>query len=105
MEDACTSTEGKMRFLLLSGAALIALAGSPADAQSGDPILDRLNALEARVQQLEARNAELERQAAARTPAPAAETPAPKTVQFGWVPTISDGKGDFTFKPRGVIDV
>src|SRR3954470_11717305 len=98
MEDACTSTEGKMRFLLLSGAALIALAGSPADAQSGDPILDRLNALEARVQQLEAANPELERQAAAARTQPV-EPPAPKTVQFGWVPTLSDDKGDFTFKP------
>jgi phosphate-selective porin OprO and OprP len=102
-----------MRFLLLSGAALIALAGSPVHAQAGpasppatgDPILDRLNALEARVQQLEARNAELERQAAARNPAQPADTPAPKAVQFGWVPTLSDPKGDFTFKPRGVIDV
>ncbi len=30
---------------------------------TGDPVLDRLNALEARIQQLEARNAELEQQA------------------------------------------
>jgi phosphate-selective porin OprO/OprP len=102
-----------MRFLLLTGAALIALAASPALAQAGpaaaattgDPVLDRLNALEARVQQLEARNAELERQAAATlTRVEADEKRDAKDVQFGWGPTFADDKGDFTFKPRGVIE-
>lgn len=97
-----------MRFLLMTGAALIALAGAPALAQAptGDPIVDRLNALEARVKQLEARNAELEQQAAAAPPRveAAREPKEAGPIQFGWVPTLSDGKGDFTFKPRGVID-
>ena len=100
-----------MRFLLLTGTALIALAGSPAFAQepapasTGDPVIDRLNALEARVKQLEARNAQLEQQAAAtQTRVEAAEKRESKQVQFGFAPTISDDKGDFTFKPRGVIE-
>jgi phosphate-selective porin OprO/OprP len=100
-----------MRLLLLTGTALIASAGSPADAQepappsTGDVILDRLNALEARVKLLEARNAELERQAAAaRTRVEAAEKRETGQVHFGWAPTLSDDKGDFTFKPRGVIE-
>ncbi|HET9640894.1 MAG TPA: porin [Allosphingosinicella sp.] len=95
-----------MRLLL---PALIALAGSPAFAQdrapTGDPVLDRLNALEARVKQLEARNAQLEEQAAAtRGRVEAAEKREAKQVQFGFAPTLSDDKGDFTFKPRGVIE-
>jgi phosphate-selective porin OprO/OprP len=95
-----------MRFLLLTGTALVALIGSPAFAQA-DPsaIIDRLEALEARVKQLEARNAELEQQAAAtETRVEAAEKSEAKQVKFGWAPTLSDDKGDFTFKPRGVID-
>src|SRR5688500_9612012 len=100
-----------MRFPLLAGTALAALAGVPAYAQepappaTGDPIVDRLNALEARVKQLEARNAELEQQAAATaTRVEAAEKREAKQVQFGFAPTLSDEKGDFTFKPRGVIE-
>ena len=27
-----------------------------------------------------------------------------KAVQFGWAPTFSDPAGNFTFKPRGVIE-
>jgi phosphate-selective porin OprO/OprP len=98
-----------MRFLLLTGTTLLALAGSPTRAQApastGDPVIDRLNALEARVRQLEARNAELEQQAASTQPrVEAAEPKKAKQVQFGWAPTLSDEKGDFTFKPRGVIE-
>jgi phosphate-selective porin OprO/OprP len=99
--------EDQMRFLFATCIALV--AASPALAQepapTGDPILDRLNALEARVKQLEARNAELERQAVAtRTRVEAADKREAKQVQFGWAPTLSDDKGDFTFKPRGVIE-
>ncbi|HEX8448923.1 MAG TPA: porin [Allosphingosinicella sp.] len=100
-----------MRFLLLTGTALIALAASPASAQetppapTGDAVLDRLNALEARVKQLEARNAQLEQQAAAtQARVETAEKREAKQVQFGFAPTLSDDKGEFTFKPRGVID-
>ena len=99
-----------MRFLLLTGTALIALAGSPAHAQepapTGDPVLDRLNALEARVKQLEARNAELEQQAElnqARLRVGRDRAP-PRPVQFSWAPTLSEPTGNFTFKPRGVIE-
>jgi phosphate-selective porin OprO/OprP len=99
-----------MRFPLLTGAAFFALAAGPAYSQdatqsTGDAVLDRLNALEARVRQLETRNAELERQAAqTKARVEADETRAGKAVQFSWAPTLADSKGDFTFKPRGVID-
>lgn len=100
-----------MRSLLLTATVFATLVGSPAFAQTpspavtGDPILDRLNALEARVKQLEARNAELEQQAeATETRVEAAEKRETRQVQFAWAPTLSDDKGDFTFKPRGVIE-
>lgn len=136
-----------MRYLLLAGASLLAFAPFSAAAQdgaatTGDAVLDRLNALEARVKQLEARNAELERQArqgaaqpgpaapppaasaaankipasAAAPQAPAGDAPAQaaakpaadakaRPVQFGgWAPTFSDESGNFTFKPRGVVE-
>ena len=75
-------------------------------APTGDPVLDRLNALDARVRQLEARNAQLEEQAALnQTRLQSVEVRSSKVVQFGWVPTISEPTGAFTFKPRGVVDV
>jgi phosphate-selective porin OprO/OprP len=123
-----------MRILLLAGASMLAL-GSPALAQqttppaatdsspldtlvpaddqpkpaapapTGDAILDRLNALEARVSQLEQENAQLKQQAELNEDRlGTVETRAAKTAQFGWAPTISDPNGSFTFKPRGVID-
>jgi phosphate-selective porin OprO/OprP len=100
-----------MRFPLLTGTAMYVLAASaafaqePAPAPTGDPVIDRLNALEARVKQLEARNAQLEQQAAAtQARVETAEKRESKQVQFGFAPTFSDEKGDFTFKPRGVIE-
>src|SRR5689334_371474 len=106
-----------MRILLLAGASLLALA-SPAMAQqtepvdssqldtlepadqpqpqaapkpTGDAILDRLNALEARVQQLEAENAQLKQEVELNEGRlGTVETRAAKNVQFGWAPTISD---------------
>jgi len=76
-----------------------------APSPSGDPVLDRLNALEARVRQLEARNAELEQQAELNQQRlETVETRAAKNAQFGWVPSTSDTTGAFTFKPRGVIE-
>lgn len=83
-------------------------AEAPAEAApkpTGDAILDRLNALEARVKQLEARNAELEQQAELNQGRiETVENKAAKAAQFGWVPTISDTNGNFTFKPRGVVE-
>jgi phosphate-selective porin OprO/OprP len=92
-----------MRILLLAGASMLALA-SPAVAQS-DPIVVRLNALEARVNRLEHENADLKQAAELNeSRLTTVETRAAKTVQFGWAPTISGPDGGFTFKPRGVID-
>ncbi|HEY6048359.1 MAG TPA: porin [Sphingomicrobium sp.] len=123
-----------MRVLLLAGGSLLALASlamaqqttppdttdpsqldtlEPADDQqtaeapkpTGDPVLDRLNALEARVKQLEARNAQLEQQAELNEGRiETVETRAAKAAQFTWAPTISEPSGAFTFKPRGVIE-
>ena len=72
---------------------------------TGDPVLDRLNALEARISQLETENAQLREQGELNEGRlETVETRAAKTAQFGWAPTISDPAGDFTFKPRGVIE-
>ena len=82
-----------------------AAANVPA-AQTGDVVVDRLNALEARIKQLEARNHQLEEQAELnQTRIESVEIRSSKAVQFGWVPTLSEPTGAFTFKPRGVIDV
>ena len=72
---------------------------------TGDPVLDRLNALEARVKQLEARNSELEAQAELNQGRlESVETRAAKAAQFTWAPTTADPSGNFSFKPRGVIE-
>jgi len=126
-----------MRFLLLAGVSILALA-TPALAQqgedvsttqssqtpidslveepatasqpaaaapTGDPVLDRLSALEARVRELEGRNAELEQQAELNEGRlQSVETRAAKAAQFTWGPTIADPTGAFTFKPRGVVE-
>jgi phosphate-selective porin OprO/OprP len=122
-----------MRILPLAGGSTLVLASSvfaqqaehpapgqssldtlvPADDQTeeaaprptGDAVIDRLNALEARVKQLEARNTELEQQAELNQGRlESVETRAAKNAQFGWVPSISDPNSDFTFKPRGLFD-
>lgn len=123
-----------MRILLLVGASILALASPalaqespqpttdsdtldtlmPADDQppqeapkpTGDAVLDRLNALEQRVNQLEAENAQLKQAAELNEGRlETVEARAAKNAQFGWVPTIADPNGNFTFKPRGVMDV
>jgi phosphate-selective porin OprO/OprP len=72
---------------------------------SGDPVLDRLNALDARIKQLEARNQELEQQAELNEGRlETVEARAAKAVQFTWGPTLAEPTGAFTFKPRGVIE-
>ena len=76
-----------------------------APAPTGDAVVDRLNALETRIKQLESRNAELEQQAELnQTRLQSVETRAAKAVQFTWGPTLSEPTGQFTFKPRGVIE-
>ena len=120
--------------LLLSGVALLALA-MPALAQetpqafpessgldvpveatgtaeaappaaTGDPVLDRLNALETRIHQLEARNAELEAaNAEVTTRVQKVEVRAATAVQSGPAPTFADVGGEFTFKPRGTFQL
>lgn len=122
-----------MKHLLLASAAALALLpsaafsqttdGSPIDsllpaddsaatvaaappANTGNPVLDRLNAMEARIRQLEARNTELEQQAAqTQTRVQNVEVRAAKAAQPGVVPVFSDVNSDFTFKPRGVVQV
>ena len=65
-----------------------------APAPTGDPVLDRLNALEARIKQLEARNAELEQQAELNEGRlQSVETRAAKAAQFTWAPTIAEPTG------------
>ena len=122
-------------YLLLSGVALLALA-TPATAQNdtpqaypessgldtpvddkpanqaqaaaptGDPVLDRLNQLEARVKQLEARNAELEAHSSeVETRVQNVEVRAATAVQPGPAPTFADVNGNFTFKPRGTLQL
>jgi phosphate-selective porin OprO/OprP len=122
-----------MRHLLLAGTALLAFTSpalaqeaEPADepsaldtlvdaeapaaeaappAPTGDPVLDRLNAMEARIKQLEARNAQLEQQAELNEGRlESVEVRANKAVAFSWGPTLGDPSGEFTFKPRGVIE-
>ena len=74
-------------------------------APTGDPVLDRFNALEARIKQLEGRNAQLEQQAELNEERiQSVETRSAKAAQFTWAPTISEPTGQFTFKPRGVIE-
>ena len=80
-------------------------APAPPPPPTGDPLLDRLNAMDARIRQLEARNAELEKQAELNEGRlETVETRAAKAAQFTWLPTASDPTGAFTFKPRGVIE-
>jgi len=118
-----------MRTLLLAGISILALASpalaqqagdTPIDSQmpsdqpaqvqapapTGDAVTDRLNALEVRIQALEARNSQLQQQVELdESQLQSTENRAAKAVQFGWVPSFSDPSGNFTFKPRGVIDV
>jgi len=57
------------------------------------------------VKQLEARNAELEQQAELnQSRLQSVETRSAKAAQFTWAPTISEPTGQFTFKPRGVLE-
>ena len=80
-------------------------AGTPTPAPTGDPVLDRLNALEAKIARLESRNSELEQQAELNQGRiESVEARAGKNVQFSWGPTFAEPTGNFTFKPRGVIE-
>jgi phosphate-selective porin OprO and OprP len=80
-------------------------AAAAVAAPTGDPVQDRLSALEARIRQLESRNAELEQQSELNEGRlQSVETRAAKAAQFTWAPTISEPTGAFTFKPRGVIE-
>jgi phosphate-selective porin OprO/OprP len=84
-------------------------ADKPAEAaptKTGDPVLDRLNALESRVHQLEARNAELEAQAAqTESRVQNVEVRSAKAAQPGVVPVFADVNDTFTFKPRGMLQL
>jgi phosphate-selective porin OprO/OprP len=120
-----------MRLTLLGGASLAVIATAlPASARpapvSNAAILARLNALEAKVDALQAENATLHHQLddqqatvatiptqvttavaqAAPPPPPPAPAPKPQT-QTVWtiVPQFTSPDGNFTFKPRGILDV
>ena len=121
-----------MRLALLGGASFLALATSPALAApapkpiSNAAILARLNALEAKVDALETETADLRHQlddqkatvatipaqvttaVAQAAPPPPPPTPAPKPqTQTAWtiVPQFNSPDGNFTFKPRGILEV
>jgi len=90
---------------LYSPAAFAQTSGQVSEAAS-NALLNRLNALEQKVQQLEQRNAELEGQVTVTNKrvqeTEAKVTSAGKTN--GVVPTFTDSSGNTTFKVRGVID-
>lgn len=120
-----------MRLALLGGASLAVLAASPVVAKpapvSNQAILERLDALEAKVDALQAENADLRHQlddqkatvatipaqvttavAQAAPPPPPAPAPVAKPqTQTTWtiVPQFSSPDGNVTFKPRGILDV
>ena len=76
-----------------------------APAPTGDPVLDRLNALQAKVEALEARNHALEEKLEnSDSRIQRVEVRAAKAVQPNVSPTLSDVAGKTTFKARGVID-
>lgn len=76
-----------------------------APASTGDPVIDRLNVLEARIRQLEARNAQLEAAAVETTErVQNVEVRAAKAAQPGVAPTYADVTDSFTFKARGVLE-
>jgi len=81
-------------------------ATPPPPAPTGDATLDRLNALEAKVQALEARNHSLEDALnESTTRIQTVEVRAARGVQANVAPTHADPGGAFTFKARGVLDV
>ena len=99
--DAPEAGESQLDTLVSDEAPVAAEAPKP----TGDPVVDRLNLLETRIKQLEARNAQLEQQAElSEDRLQTVETRAAKAAQFSWGPTISEPTGQFTFKPRGVIE-
>jgi phosphate-selective porin OprO/OprP len=105
VEDISATQPSETPIDTLEPADASAAQAAAAPATIGDAVLDRLNALEARVKQLEARNAELEQQAELnQTRLQSVETKAAKAAQFSWAPTISEPTGQFTFKPRGVVE-
>ena len=74
-------------------------------APTGDPVADRLNALEFRLNNLQAENKALKDQISSdQARLQSVEARSSKALAFGWGPTLSDVGGKFTFKPRGVID-
>jgi phosphate-selective porin OprO/OprP len=75
-------------------------------AKTGDPVIDRLNELEAKISRLEARNKELEDQAVAtQDRVQKVEVRAAKGVQPGPAPTFADVTDTFSFKPRGTFQI
>lgn len=89
-------------------AAMLAFCMAPAMAQDqpGDALLDRLNALEARVHQLEERNAQLEAAATeTQSRSERVDVRSAKAAQPGVAPSFADVGDNFTFKPRGMFQI
>ena len=85
VEDISATQPSEAPIDSLAPADASAAQAAAAPAPTGDAVLDRLNALEARVKQLEARNAELEQQAELnQTRLQSVETKAAKAAQFSW---------------------
>ena len=83
-------------------------AAEPAVApvRTGDAVLDRLNALEAKINALETRNKQLESEAAeTATRVQKVEVRAAKGVQPAVAPTFADVTDSFSFHPRGTFQL
>ena len=74
-------------------------------APTGDAVLDRLNALEAGSSSSKpATPSSSSRPSSTKAGCETVETRAAKAVQFSWAPDLRRTDGQFTFKPRGVIE-
>lgn len=81
-------------------------APAAAPVRTGDAVLDRLNLLEAKIQALETRNHQLEEAASAtQTRVEKVEVRAARAAQAGPAPTFADVGGNFSFKPRGTLQI
>ena len=99
-----------MRRIALAAGSTLLFAGRLC-AQAPDPVLARIEALEAKVNALEARNRELESQARATAPARRVDqsVPAPDQVARRVVPATTPGFAapppDFTIVPRATMQI
>lgn len=102
-----TSSTHRSFALRLTAAAAVGVLGAPAAAQQApttEILLERLNALQAKVEALEARNRALEEKVNANDGRiQQAELRTPKAAPPAVSPTLAHSEGGFTFKARGVV--